>query len=185
MKKAITYNASLSRLVILFFVVAICSSTVVLNGKLHFSPGSPATQSSVNHFSQIAEPNKQKALQVYGKLPLSFEANQGQSDSPAKFLSRGDGYSLFLTSTEAVRHLTDIQLRIETNWFLLFSKPAAEIYSNHKGTKSTKSREFFVLFVPRVYFECYVLIASASSSIGRPGSGSGESPIRHQEIPRT
>jgi len=35
-------------------------------------------------------------------VPLSFEANQGQSDSRVKFLSRGDGYSLFLTSNEAV-----------------------------------------------------------------------------------
>jgi uncharacterized protein (TIGR03437 family) len=34
--------------------------------------------------------------------PLSFEANQGQSDSQVKFLSRGDGYSLFLTSNEVV-----------------------------------------------------------------------------------
>jgi hypothetical protein len=33
----------------------------------------------------------------YGKLPLSFEANQGQTDPQVKFLSRGKGYSLFLT----------------------------------------------------------------------------------------
>ena len=38
----------------------------------------------------------------YGHLPLSFEANHGQSDSTVKFLSRGSGYSLFLTSNEAV-----------------------------------------------------------------------------------
>ncbi len=35
-------------------------------------------------------------------VPLSFEANQGQTDSQVKFLSHGDGYSLFLTSNEAV-----------------------------------------------------------------------------------
>jgi len=45
----------------------------------------------------------------YGKLPLSFEANQGQTDPQVKFLSRGQGYSLFLTRTEAV-----LQLRIPT-----------------------------------------------------------------------
>jgi hypothetical protein len=39
---------------------------------------------------------------AYGKLPLSFEANQGQTDPQVKFLSRGNRYSLFLTSTEAV-----------------------------------------------------------------------------------
>jgi hypothetical protein len=33
---------------------------------------------------------------------LSFEINQGQADSQVKFLSRGSGYSLFLTGNEAV-----------------------------------------------------------------------------------
>jgi hypothetical protein len=42
------------------------------------------------------------AREGYGKVPLSFEANQGQSDSRVRFLSRGNGYSLFLTSNEAV-----------------------------------------------------------------------------------
>jgi hypothetical protein len=46
--------------------------------------------------------NQQHAQEAYGKLPLSFEANQGQSDSRVKFLSRGSGYSLFLTGNEAV-----------------------------------------------------------------------------------
>ena len=39
---------------------------------------------------------------TYGRLPLSFAANQGQTDPQVKFLSRGNGYSLFLTPTEAV-----------------------------------------------------------------------------------
>jgi hypothetical protein len=38
----------------------------------------------------------------YGKLPLSFEANQGQVSGSAQFLSRGLGYTLFLTGDEAV-----------------------------------------------------------------------------------
>jgi hypothetical protein len=45
-----------------------------------------------------AKPAKAALLAV----PLSFEANQGQTDSQVKFLSRGDGYSLFLTSNEVV-----------------------------------------------------------------------------------
>src|ERR1700735_4912162 len=35
-------------------------------------------------------------------LPLGFESNEGQTDKQVKFLSHGDGYSLFLTSNEAV-----------------------------------------------------------------------------------
>jgi hypothetical protein len=41
-------------------------------------------------------------LQEYAKLPLSFEPNLGQANSDAKFLARGDGYSLFLNSDQAV-----------------------------------------------------------------------------------
>ena len=39
---------------------------------------------------------------AYGKLPLSFEANQGQAESQVKFSSHGSGYGLFLTQTEAM-----------------------------------------------------------------------------------
>jgi hypothetical protein len=40
---------------------------------------------------------------AYGQLPLSFEANVGQSDQRVRFLARGPGYTLFLTaSAEAV-----------------------------------------------------------------------------------
>jgi uncharacterized protein (TIGR03437 family) len=46
-----------------------------------------------------------RAVESYGKLPLSFEANRGQTDPEVKFLTRGGGYNLFLTSTEAVLNL--------------------------------------------------------------------------------
>ena len=50
-----------------------------------------------------ADPKEQaRILDSYGKLPLSFEASQGQTDARVKFLSRGAGYKLFLTSDEAV-----------------------------------------------------------------------------------
>ena len=39
------------------------------------------------------------------KLPLSFEAHQGQALEKVKFLSHGQGYGLFLTSDEAVLEL--------------------------------------------------------------------------------
>ena len=40
--------------------------------------------------------------EAYGKLPLSFEANRGQTDPQVKFLSRSSHHTLFLTSDEAV-----------------------------------------------------------------------------------
>ncbi len=41
----------------------------------------------------------------YGKLPISFEANQGQTDKSVQFLARGAGYTLFLRPGEAVLSL--------------------------------------------------------------------------------
>lgn len=55
--------------------------------------------------STRAVSSKTPALRVrnaYSNLPLSFEENRGQTDARVKFLARGGGYSLFLTSTEAV-----------------------------------------------------------------------------------
>ncbi len=47
---------------------------------------------------------------AYGKLPLSFEANQGQTNSEVEFLSRGRGYTLFLTGNEAVLALNKAEI---------------------------------------------------------------------------
>lgn len=41
----------------------------------------------------------------YSKIPLSFEPNKGQTDPSVQFLSRGSGYSLFLTKDEVVLNL--------------------------------------------------------------------------------
>src|SRR5579862_1584543 len=45
---------------------------------------------------------KAQWAQLYAALPLSFEANHGQTHPSVNYLSRGKGYALFLTSHEAV-----------------------------------------------------------------------------------
>lgn len=59
--------------------------------------------------------SKAKLAERFGKLPLSFESNKGQTDSAVKFLSHGPGYDLFLTATEAVLSLQKYQTESETN----------------------------------------------------------------------
>src|SRR5208337_3392544 len=53
--------------------------------------------------SSLATPPVQKAPQAknYGKIPLTFEANEGQADKSVKFLARGSGYGLNLGGNEA------------------------------------------------------------------------------------
>ena len=70
----------------------------------------PATVPIVasNSVLDATEPEAAKKTRLqerYGKLPLSFEGNQGQTDRRVNFISRGSGYSLFLTPTEAVLRL--------------------------------------------------------------------------------
>ncbi len=43
-----------------------------------------------------------RILDTPSRMPIVFEANRGQTDERVKFLSRGRGYSLFLTRAEAV-----------------------------------------------------------------------------------
>src|ERR1700704_3231031 len=61
-----------------------------------------ASHASSRNMSRPDQRTRMRLAENYGKLPLHFEANQGQTDARVKFLSRGAGYSLFLTSTEAV-----------------------------------------------------------------------------------
>jgi hypothetical protein len=43
-----------------------------------------------------------RIAEAYVRQPLAFEANRGQTDADVQFVSRGAGYTLFLTSNEAV-----------------------------------------------------------------------------------
>jgi photosystem II stability/assembly factor-like uncharacterized protein len=82
----------------------------------HARPAILATQSSFippssSYFPKPqSDPSKPLRLaETYRKLPLSFEANHGQTTDQVKFLSRGHGYTLFLTPTEAVLNLRKVE----------------------------------------------------------------------------
>ena len=49
--------------------------------------------------------NAEKVQAAYVEMPLAFEQNTGQTDTAVDFLSRGDGYSVFLTEGDAVLKL--------------------------------------------------------------------------------
>jgi hypothetical protein len=61
--------------------------------------------SRTNRVAGVAAAPGPRLAADYAKLPLSFETNQGQTDRSVNFLSRGRGYSLFLTGDEAVLKL--------------------------------------------------------------------------------
>ncbi len=71
--------------------------------------------SQAQQLAAVASPNSQeKAKQAYVQLPLSFEANAGQFATPVKFAARGTGYTLWLTSAEAVLQMQTSDFETQT-----------------------------------------------------------------------
>ncbi len=66
------------------------------------------TNESSNSTRELLQETLAKSANNYGRLPLSFEVNRGQTDRRVKFLARGQGYGLFLTSSGAVLSLNKI-----------------------------------------------------------------------------
>src|SRR5262245_38825521 len=73
---------------------------ILAGGTFVMTPISSATATeSTNHQVDAA----------YGKLPLYFEANRGQTDEQVKFLSRGAHHNFFLTSNDVVLVMTHLE----------------------------------------------------------------------------
>lgn len=70
-----------------------------------FSFGALANAANRAGTDRVPEDVKTQALVNYGKLPLSFEENRGQTDSLVKFLSQGSDYSILLAPSEVFLNL--------------------------------------------------------------------------------
>jgi hypothetical protein len=112
--------------------------TFSLRGSVHFIAASslviPTLAPLASQLTQPIHSDSQslphsQVEQRYGRLPLSFEANMGQTDSQVKFLARGRGYTLFLTPTEAVFQLRNAEcgMRNERGNKLSFRNPQSAI----------------------------------------------------------
>jgi hypothetical protein len=104
--------------------------TLLMNFSWHRTPAIPKTTPfagpHATGLSVTAHRERREAAREYGKLPLSFEANRGQTDARVKFLSRAGGYQLFLTSTEAVLALRAPRAKARNDSRGLARNPRAE-----------------------------------------------------------
>lgn len=57
---------------------------------------SPSRSTQTGHATASTASSSPDVVLQYGKLPLAFEPNKGQVNSEAKFVARGDGYTVFL-----------------------------------------------------------------------------------------
>ena len=67
----------------------------------------PTAHGGATGSRNAADAKTRAAAANYDRLPLQFEVNRGQAPEPVRFLSRGKGYSLFLTPSEAVLMVHD------------------------------------------------------------------------------
>lgn len=94
-------------------------------GNLRMARRAPRSTEAGMASAKTAQP---RAVENYGKLPLSFEVNEGQTNGQVKFLARGQGYTLFLTSQEAVLSLQKFEGRGRQDGKL--EKPGRELIAD-------------------------------------------------------
>ncbi|MEO7507140.1 MAG: SBBP repeat-containing protein, partial [Pyrinomonadaceae bacterium] len=80
----------------LLILAGLCLSLVV------FSPAKTHAAAATFDYKIGPTPAENLNRADLVQSPLLFEQNQGQSDRTAKFIARGNGYTLYLTRTEAV-----------------------------------------------------------------------------------
>src|SRR5271155_3337448 len=84
------------------------SGLLILGISVHFASALPQgglraqTAPRPSDGSAVSAQDKEKLAASAIKLPLFFEANEGQTDPSVRFLTRSGGYTMFLTPTETV-----------------------------------------------------------------------------------
>ena len=86
-------------------VVAACMLLAALALSQTLVPGGSAESRRPSAPNVNGEPAR--LSEGYGRLPLRFEVNRGQTSGSVKFLARGSGYTLFLAESGAVLRLRD------------------------------------------------------------------------------
>ena len=107
------------------------------SAKAEASPTSSSKQTNKATAELIASDN-------FGKLPLSFELNEGQSAEAVQFLSRGKGYTLFLTPSEAVFSLLSTEAKA-TSSVLRMNLVGADANAELSGQQELQGKVNYLL----------------------------------------
>jgi hypothetical protein len=86
----------------IFALAAMTDAATSLRTGASSHPAAPLAASKAPSALSTRAVDTTRIANLYGKIPLTFERNDGQTDSQVKFLSRGPGYTLFLTERSAV-----------------------------------------------------------------------------------
>jgi len=99
---------------------------------------SSGQQSSPQVLSTAPMTQSPRANANFSSLPMTFEANHGQTNSQVKFLSRGKGYTAFLTANGIV-------LSLHPNQPLPVQTPSSVVASNKSGPAANTKLQFKLL----------------------------------------
>jgi hypothetical protein len=96
-----------NRAVAAFRAIAVLAVLLIIPGYMAVKSRPQFGKAKVNQAAVSADPVAKTACaerlaENFGKLPLNFEPNVGQTDSRVKYLARANGYMVFLTPDEAV-----------------------------------------------------------------------------------
>jgi hypothetical protein len=94
--RAHVIRLSLSALVLSLAVVSLGAAALFVSRR------APSRNVGRGEVARVDAATPSRARETYGRIPLSFEANRGQTDESVNFLARGAGYALFLKPTEAL-----------------------------------------------------------------------------------
>jgi Abnormal spindle-like microcephaly-assoc'd, ASPM-SPD-2-Hydin/Beta-propeller repeat len=87
----------------LFTVASVCLAALGVAALYQHEHNAPSSDSIARKGDDTAV--RLRALEAYGKIPLTFEENAGQTDARVKFLARGAGYTVFLTDGDVTLRL--------------------------------------------------------------------------------
>jgi hypothetical protein len=83
-------------------VVAAAALIAVSPAKSSARPSRAAASTAAAKPQAVTPAEHARINAAYAALPLAFEANQGQVDPQVKYMARGNGYKLYLASSEVV-----------------------------------------------------------------------------------
>src|SRR5205085_10166064 len=97
-------HAALRRAIFALLLISLLHSLVLpapfTNVSAH--DGKAENSTALEPVVATAQETAAQAREAFGKVSLTFEANEGQTDPQVNFLTRANGATVFLTPTEAV-----------------------------------------------------------------------------------
>jgi len=99
------HGPSLTRLLRCGFATVALGASALPPHSMAMSNDSPAGTVAAAPLAPADAAERARLEAQYGRIPLNFEANAGQTDAQVKYFARGTGYALYLTPQEAVLDL--------------------------------------------------------------------------------